>query len=316
MYRPLAVAVAIIVGAAGLTPSLAEELDGKVERPQLRRVNTFHSDGVSGIALEVPQKVRWFADNVEIELGKGTDAAWVAFRNRRRDAELCDLCFLGTFAQRWRRGPFGWLMAGACTGNSGRELGCAIPEGVSELYLMGDGPFTVTIRFPELRGALDLEASGAVDGEVRRVPPKCVTPDCALVKGSIVRKVGRGRPAYSQIQASVQGVRSERNPTVQNVTACAYPGYFNEHKSADPSDHPYGCDVADTRDASSDEFLFPFVTTGGGLGGVGVGAKTHGSQYLAYTIHHREAAPPSKVEAYAWFLNAGIRCASGTFFDC
>ncbi len=318
----MALAVAAVLAIAGLSPSSAAGRQTATTLPQLRGINTFHSEGVSGIVLEIPRKVKWMSDNIEIELGKGTQIARVAFRNRNADAELCDLCFLGTFAERSRRGPFGSYV-GACTGHSGREVGCAIPEGASELYFLADGPFKVTMRFPELRGELNVTASGEVDGKVERVPAKCITPDCALISGSVVRTIGRdGRPSYAQIQAWVKGVRSNVNPTIQSLTACAYPGSFTarsqgrKDKSPNPEDHPYGCDFTDPRDPAFDEMMAPLVTNSGGLGGTDASGTTHGRQYLGYTIHHREAVPPTAVDAHAMWLNAGIRCRSGNFFDC
>ena len=285
--------------------------------PRLRAVNTFHSDGTAGIVLDVPRKVKWMSDNIEIELGKGTDIAMVGVRNHRADAELCELCFLGTFAQTSRRGPYSNLkLAGACSNDAGQEVGCTIYDGRSEVYFLADGPFKVTMKFPELRGGLKLPVSGDVDGMVERVPAKCLTPDCAVVSGSVVRTIGRGgRPSYAQIQTSVWGVRSQFNPTAQWLTACAYPGFFNE-KSPNPADHPYGCDFDDPKDPAFSYMTEPFVTFGGGLGDSAVSGKTHGRQYLGYTIHHREAIPPTKVEAFALWLTAGIRCPSGNFFAC
>ena len=284
--------------------------------PTLAAKNTFHADGVTGIVLRAPKDLLWRSENIELTAGKRTNNAMVAFRNRRADRELCDLCFFGTFARYIPNSPYPSPWVFGCANDAGREVGCKIPAGLNELYFISDGPVTFSIDFPELKGRrLKLDVTGRVDGDVRRVPGKCAVPDCSIVRGFVTEKIGLGgTPAFANIDAWVMAPPATPNNVMEaNVKACAYPGFFNE-KSPDPRDHPNGCDVTDRNESYWLE-PYPFFN-GGGVGETDVSGLTHGKQYLGFTIRHRSTLKPARWAAYASWIDAGIGCPSRDFSNC
>jgi hypothetical protein len=139
---------------------------------------------------------------------------------------------------------------------------CEIFTDVYEVYIAADAPLTFTLRFPALTGSVSYDATGTVNGLYEKAPvTDCPTDDCdRLAIGSSVRQFGTpDRNAmvvgYAYARASYErvanGIRSANAATI-GVEACTYPSYFVPSASANPADHPLGCDFTPTATDNGD----------------------------------------------------------------
>ena len=285
--------------------------------PTVAGMTVIRADGVSGIKLDFPRDVRWFKDNISLEMSNAVDRAFVGVRSHLPPTELCDLCFGPTWVTAAPRSAMDTVV-GHCEDANRVETGCLIPAGVHELYFVSDGVITFTMRFPELSGAQEVDATGVVAGGLEPIPVSCKVPDCSVVGGGLVRQIGLGGKAAAAVVIAMVNTAETppANPSAINVTSCAYPGYFN-NKAADAAAYPLGCDVADADDNETAGFLVPNTALVGFGAAMEAGSgKTHGGQYLGFTAHSRALLGSSKVSAWAHWFNEGIACPSGNFFYC
>jgi hypothetical protein len=285
--------------------------------PVVAGTTIIRADGVSGIKLNFPEDVRWYRGNIGLEMSSAVDKAFVGVRSHLPPTELCDLCFGGTFVSAAPRSALG-TSTGGCSNANQVEIGCLIPAGVHEIYLASDGILTFTMRFAELNGVREVDATGDVQGEVVPIPASCHVPDCSLTSGWVARQIGLGgRAASAGVVAWVNtAAAAPANPSAVNLSACAYPGYFND-KTGEPGAHPFGCDIEDVDSDAPGGFLLPSVAPGDLRVAAQDGSgTTHGTQYLGFTAHSRAPFGPTKVAAYGHWFNEGISCPSGNFFYC
>jgi hypothetical protein len=142
---------------------------------------------------------------------------------------------------------------GCINDTDGTRLPCEIRTDIYEVYIATDAPVTFTLRFPEISGSVTYYATGTVDGLYEAYPvTDCPTDDCdRFAIGSSVKNFGT--PAknaqvagYAYARASYErvtpGVRSAAAATI-GAEACTYPSHFVPGGSADPDDHPLGCEL-------------------------------------------------------------------------
>ena len=314
-----AVTLAMLGILAGVLSPASAEQASDIVYPTIAGQTTVRGSGVTGIKLRVPEDITWFTDNIEWSVSPDVNQFMAAIRNQGDASEQCDLCFNGTFVSGWPGAPFTeepWNI-GECSNEAGQETGCPIQAGIVEMYVISDGEVTVTMRFPELTGVVEVEATGDVDGVLERIPAECLDPACTVLGGGKVRTIGEnGRAAAAGVRAWAWAYPGTVNPNDTSAVACAHPGYFSD-KSADPADHPYGCDIDDPLNDQSSQFLLPSPgLNGGGWFWSDGSGKTHGAQYLGFTARSVTTLEPSSIEAWGYWVNEGIACPSEDFFDC
>lgn len=310
-------AVALIVVLVPVSSSSAG-VEGETVYPTMAGLTTIHARGITAIKMRVPEDVKWFTGNIELKSGPEVHKVLAAIRYQRDAFDLCELCFLGTFAEDSPNSPFARPFVGSCYDDPGNEVGCTIEAGVVEIYIVSDGEVTFTMSFPELSGQLELEATGAIEGAMEKIPVTCLLPDCSIVGGGKAIEIGQdGRASHAAVTAWAYAEGGIVNPSEAKAVACAYPGYFNS-RSGNPSDHPYGCDIDDPLgDEAGTNFWIPFTgPNGGGVSWSAGAGKTHGLQYLGFNARHRGTLEPSSFDAYGYWINEGIACPSGDFFNC
>lgn len=281
-----------------------------------------HAEGLVGLTIEFPRETKWWVANVEVKVSDKTNYFGAHFERQGEDVDFCDFCF-DTFASGVPESGIPPTI-GECTNDPGQEVGCPIQKGLQDIYFTSDGEVTLKVRFPGLEGSTELWASGDLDGTLERLPMSCapLPEECDRVTfGGVVRNVGlEGRGGYAVASAFVTspGISPAvpPSPAEHKAVACAYPGYYHPNKSPDPSEYPQGCDFTDTSDNSSN-FLIPSVNPNGGAWlWNSPSFKTHGPQYLGFTIRKVNTLEDGAFGAWGLWLNEGIDCPSSDFFDC
>lgn len=283
--------------------------------PQLAGVTTIRSDGIHGITLDVPDRSLWFRDNVTLTTGEGVSDVFVGLRLQGRTFEFCEFCFaaFASVAPGFSPIPF----VSTCDSVQGAEAGCDLEPGPLEVYIVSDGPVTLTMRFPELSGVADLQATGAVAGIVEQLPFRCdPLTDCTDLRyGGRAYDVGTQAPVYAQLAAWIRNGPGD-GAALQQMTGCAYPGSLsNTNASANEDDYPYGCRLNDP----NGRFITgttPATVEGGGSLVVSGNSRARGEQYLGFMMHRRAVATTVDYGATAMWFRAGIDCPSGDFHAC
>lgn len=155
----------------------------------------------------------------------------------------------------------------SCTNDTpdGGHIPCPLRTEVLDVYIAADAPLSFTLRFPELDGTVAYTATDAVEGVYEEVPTvECPGGDCDRFEvGYSVRTMGSehtraGVRGFAYVRAAYGRYRDDVPATVNRtsnsgVMGCTYPSLFVPDGSADPDDHPTGCD------------LHPTVTEEGGI---------------------------------------------------
>lgn len=318
-HRTFLAALAVAALSPLVVAPSASADHGSLTIPKVSGETVIHASGMTGIVMEFERPVRWFRDHISIEASPDTHDVFVGLRLQSQPRDWCDFCFRGSVS--WSpNSPFADVpFATRCTDDAGNEVGCQLQEGPVEIYLISDGELTFTMRFPELDGSVEVEATGQVDGIHERLPVSCEPlGQCSrFAHGGAAHEIGlEGRPAFAGVTAWTWVDSGLVSPGENKVVSCAYPGYFSPEKSPNPDDHPYGCDVDDPLDQSFN-FLVPSVNlNGGGWQWSEASFKTHGLQYLGFTTRQTGTIHPTRFDAWGLWLNQGITCPSDDFFDC
>jgi hypothetical protein len=144
----------------------------------------------------------------------------------------------------------------------GGHTPCPLDTSTLEVYIATDAEITFTLRFPQLDGAVRHEATGQVDGIYEEIPTAdCPGDDCDRFEiGHKVRNIGT--PAHNGFMRGIALARVSNDRLAGElgagyfssigVMACAYPNYSFPNDSADPDDHPLGCDSTPGFDPAGD----------------------------------------------------------------
>jgi hypothetical protein len=261
--RSLLVALALLIAlpaVAGAAPSRSA-VEGTVAG-----VTSITWRGSAGFRLRVPRDLALPDDPVSTRIFlTGGTYAFVRFWSPKYcpaefphcatsmltyTRELAESTFFG---DPWRR-RFG---AGS---DHFRSLGTppTLIGGLNELYLMTDGTATVELRPRGVSGRVAYTAAGRIDAHVRRLPVHCeiAAQACDTAHGYADRmRMGGaaesvGASGYVESLTYNVSLPHEAAPGIyyqqpRSTRACVYPHPLN-HASADPADHPTGCDVTGT----------------------------------------------------------------------
>lgn len=305
-------ALAFVVALA--TAGAAQEPEALY--PEAAGTTVIHSEGIVGITLELPEPARLFTDDLQVDVGEETGFSWTGFRvDATPERWWCDFCFTNftEYYPEFDRDP----SYASCYDDPGNEIGCTYEAGLLELYLVSDGPITLTISFRNLTGSREFTATAAVDGAVQQLPVKGCDelPDgsCGVTYGGVSREIGLdGRPAmgwvigYAEAQTGPGGITI--TPGSRDFEVCAYPSsLFGHSGSGDPADHPRGCD---------DEATPNVLLTASSVKKGDVNWKIHGQQYLGFSVWNKYLFDDAITGFWGMWLEAGMACPSLDFTDC
>jgi len=133
-----------------------------------------------------------------------------------------------------------------------------IEPGLNEFYLFTDGRAKLVFRTSSLPAHVRLNARRAIRGEVKSLNRSCgpqsmcsgSTPVGELTSGGAVHDFGNSLGASEYVTASGERGGSTASDAVSNrdssntPTGCIYPSYVDPAASAEPSRHPFGCDIS------------------------------------------------------------------------
>ncbi|MGH2711748.1 MAG: hypothetical protein ACRDH9_11155 [Actinomycetota bacterium] len=297
--------------------------------PEITGKTTVTFDGTSGIRLRVPQDVTLTSNDIELTL-EGSDAAMgqlapldhpckAGFENDDSNPQWCgDYSF--RMLEGWRSSPMVFA-PGLTTLEAGRI----------DLYMVTKGVATVTLTVPELEGTVSYKATGELDGTIVKHPVACPTQNVTGCEhqgwgGQVFTDVKP--PARVGSVSFVQRPNKLSGPDVPTpgsiaIGSCIYPSFYNPEKTADPEDHPRGCDPDE-----SGSLTFQNVYVTGTVNPLNIAdahfraelAKTSGPFYTGFAAHQLESAEelegPGRYGSYGYWYSREIRCSSGDWTDC
>lgn len=314
----LVMVVAATVGAAQ---------SSSAEIPEAAATTTIHADGTAGIRLRLPQAARLGAGDVEFDL-KGLPAAYVAVvpeglcRRSLDDSESwCpEYAELAVADSQSGGTPF-------VTSNDPN-----LPAGIIDIYVVADGPITLTASFGHLEGTAEYTATAAIRGEVAEVPiRRCDAGDCDVAVGGLrFDDIGEEGSVIVSGYANVdrdmtdgQGIPSVGSRSV--VTCLSADSDVGGDGSSDPEDHPDGCE---TRPSTTSErwrmnavnYWANSVGIGNEYGYAVFRGQHSGSIYAGFRAHEVSAGQLVGQEgdfaAWAAYITRGLSCPSGDFTGC
>lgn len=199
-----------------------------------------------------------------------------------------------------------------------------VRPGIHELYFVTDGELTVTLNVDGLSGEMELSATGDVDAELRDLPRNCPATDCTNVGyGGLARtsdeKGYAASVAYSRVPGFVGSTEVPNWVSSNSIVSCLYPSEIYPTASANPADHPHGCDLLPNDDDPNSGRLF--LTRAADPIGTGFLVLQHGRTkagpvYAGYTAEQFGPMEPGSYHAWAMWLIPGVSCPGGDWFTC
>lgn len=317
--KPGALAV-LLLGLFVLNPGAAP---AAVSSPDIAGTTTITAHGSAGIMLSVPANVTYKQSEIEFATTGTFGFAGVRIVPSYSYPGVCEIC-LDIAAERIAAYPWPHITAGDGNGDGDFLAGWAL-----EIYFVGDGDSTLTLRFHGITGSVQLAATGSVEATVEKLPTDCPLPQASclqgLMYGGVVHVAGNEQqPGLAAVAAFTEGVvgigtGSDVTKGSAGVVGCAYPGFFAWNESPDPAKHPTGCNTTpegtslpDLADAGNNLI---HLASGYSYFSIGNG-RAHGPVYLGWLARDVDASGGGHVGAFGMWLTAGIGCPSGDFADC
>lgn len=306
----------LLLSLAAPTPTGLAADEPPILYPEAAGTTIVHGQGVVGITMRLPEPIRLFEDDLTLVADASTKFAFLGLRTDEVWG-FCDFCF-PNFVEYYPE--INAPRYAFCFGPDEEDVGCTYDQELLELYIVSDGPVTLTIRFANLTGTTVLTASAEVDGILERLPVRGCSPlpDCSMgfSYGGRSRVIGlNGRPAMAAAVGYLFAPRldppledSAVNPNIRGHEACAYPGFLSgQDRSPDPADHPRGCDQEGNPN--------PMIFGGGELKG-DVNWKAHGEQYLGFSVWSKGFVKENVSGFWGFWLESGMTCPSRDYRDC
>lgn len=298
--------------------------------PQIAGRTTITFDGTSGIRLRIPEDVSLSQREFHLTL-EGADAAFghlgpldhlcrAGFESDDGEGQWCfDYSFV--LMDGWRMSPY-TLAPGLETLRAGRI----------DLYMVTKGLVTMTFTVPELEGTVAYAATGLLDGTIVKHPVSCPAEGLTgcehqgwggQVFTGIASPAVVGSASYAQRPNKLSGP-DVPTPGSIAIGSCIYPSSYNPEKSADPADHPRGCDPDE-----AGALTFQSVYLTGTVNPLSV-ADAHlraelaetstGPYYTGFAGHQFESAEevegPGRYGSFGYWYSREIRCPSGNWTAC
>lgn len=278
-----------------------------------------HSQGTAGIRLELPDAARLGRGDVHVDFN-GLPAAYVAVvaqglcrSNVKGDSDWCPE-YAGLFVEESYSGGMAFA-----TSNDPN-----LPAGFIDVYIVADGPVTVTAEFGHLDGAAEYTATADVGGELAQVPiRRCDVGNCDVAVGGM-RFDDVGDPGAVTVYgyANVPRDLVAGLPSVgsRSVVTCLSADSDVGGGSSDPDDHPDGCETRPS--IGSDRWRMNAVNYWANSVGIGnqYGYAVHdgnhvGSIYAGFRGHELSVGQPlgdeGEFAAWAAYITEGLTCPSG-----
>lgn len=289
---------------------------------QLCGHSTFRVEGIAGLKLEVPRldpPVVLPEHGMRLKLIEGT-FAWFGLHPPFCGSGLSAdaLCFFhhGHVNPDFTEIPsYGVSASGRLTG------------GTYELYIVTDGIAELEFEVDGLAGELDMSVTGVIDARLEHLPRRCPVSDCEYLGYGGLTHANQGNGAVLSIAWAVVPGRmpvpelevSNNWTSTDSAVACVYPNLFYPDGSADPQDHPYGCDlVPNANDRNSGELFVrrladPFVA---GYEHSYLLPEGGGRRYAGYAAQQFSALAEGNYGAWGMWISEGVDCPSGNWLSC
>lgn len=305
-----AVTLAVTAGAA--VPSAAAP---RARTGALTGDTTIEWRGTAGIRLRIPGTGSLPEKSMTLYL-RGGSYAFVSMLSDPQPspcgAAHCHGFFLGkfpragSFAMDERPGHDHVTNAGTPPDLYGRHL---------DLYLMTDGVATLRLRPQGYRGRSSYVAVGKVRGLARELPGDCATVCGSTAVGEVAAGGavfdfgGRRGHLVTHVVSTAPRPGVAGPPYPWNAQTCYYPSLDRPEASADPRDHPYGCDLvpngADDAGPVAGE-AFNALSVGGGSWASWNAGDVTGKRYIGFRAGQAWVEDGANFGYGVWF-NYGIR---------
>jgi hypothetical protein len=327
-HRPRLLLVVLTLLVAGIMPPATADSGPEGALPVLAGTTTIRFDGFTGVRIRVPRAVTLDRDTVEQSIDYG-DVGYAMVQLSPLDAP-CKVSFLPPDDEWCQDYQFRYgegQQLGSSTHTQPRDM--MLEAGRIDVYGITAGTVEITLRVPELDGEVIIDATGSLDGELRRHDAECATQ--ATPVGCRYQGHGGHRfdvvPASSKVGAYTWARRPNDGPTgdgspgTQSTSSCIYP--FNNPsspQSTDPDDYPLGCDFV------NDPFSRFFLSASISPLAVETAAiradfqPQDGPKYTGFAAHSVEGYElvdePGQYHSFGFWFNRTIDCPSGNWTAC
>ena len=327
-HRLTLVVMVFLVACSVLAPAAAT-VGPPLSYPTLQGRTVITSQGTAGVVLRVPTTVALDRDGINLKV-EGSDAAYVQLSPE----PPCDRMSSWTPPD----DPNAWCADYQMFFMKESSLSPIIStpasdpkirQGLLHVYVVSEGPVTLTLTVKELAGETQITATGKLFGNMKRLPRTC--PQEAQLGcsnfgyGGVVGQAEVpglvGAWAYAQKPASVPAGTIAAHP-------CIYPNRGNPAAPLDPSAHSTGCDFADTTNSADSQnsrnlYLTWTATTpqADALVAVRFEEATQSQHYTGFTAHQAAAEQQlnpgyGRIGGYGLWMGRIITCPSGDFAAC
>jgi hypothetical protein len=327
-HRLTWVVTVLLVAGSVLAPAQATSA-APLSYPEMHGRTVITSQGTAGVVLRVPTTVGLDRGGINLKV-EGSDAAYVQLSPE----PPCDRMSSWTPAD----DPNAWCADYQMFFMKDSALSPIISPpardpkirgGLLHVYIVSDGPVTLTLTVNELVGETDIAATGDLFGHMKRMPKAC--PQEAQLGcsnfgyGGVVGQAEVpglvGAWAYAQKPASVPVGTAAAHP-------CIYPNRGNPAAPLDPGAHSTGCDFADDTNSADAQntrnfYLMWTATTPqtDALAVVRFEEATQTQHYTGFTAHQAAADQPlnpsyGRIGGYGLWMGRTITCPSGDFAAC